>query len=173
MIDKRITNLDEENSSRDARARRESVDIDMNPMVDLAFLLLTFFMLTTTFARPQAMELLMPVKPKADAIQQEQPVKESKTISIVLSGNNRLYHYQGITDPEVKAVSYGKEGIHRVLEEYKASIPGLVVLVKPQETSTYKNLVDVLDEMKASDIQRYAITEISLREKDLIKNHQP
>ena len=63
--------------ARQKTAKKE-VDIDMNPMVDLAFLLLTFFMLTTTFQRPQAMELVMPAKPEKEAIIQEQPIKESR-----------------------------------------------------------------------------------------------
>ncbi len=173
MNGRRTVDLDNESSARDARTRKESIDIDMNPMVDLAFLLLTFFMLTTTFARPQAMEVLMPVKPKPGAVEREQPVKESRTISIVLSGENRIFWYRGITDPQIEESDYSPEGIHTLLKEFQASIEGLVVLIKPEEASNYKNLVDILDEMKTCAISRYAITDISPKEQELIATYQP
>jgi len=170
-MNRRIINLDDEQVTRDARMRKESIDIDMNPMVDLAFLLLTFFMLTTTFARPQAMELLMPAKPKPGALEKEQPVKESKTLSIVLSENDKIFWYKGITEPIIEETDYSEKGIHTVLEDYKTSVDGLVVLIKPLESSNYKNLVDILDEMKTLGIQRYAITDISAEEKERIANY--
>ncbi|HEX8059730.1 MAG TPA: biopolymer transporter ExbD, partial [Cyclobacteriaceae bacterium] len=82
------------------RSKKSSTKIDMTPMVDLAFLLLTFFMLTTTFNKPQTMEIIMPEKPKEE---EDQPlVNEKKVLTLLLSKDDKIYWYIGITDPTVE-----------------------------------------------------------------------
>ncbi len=159
-----------EKKKRDARSKKESINVDMNPMVDLAFLLLTFFMLATTFSKPQAMELVMPVQPSAEEEEQQQAVKESKALSLVLSGKNKIYWYQGITEPEVFEVDLEGGEIGDVLSEKKANINGLVVLIKPDSTSIYKNLIDLLDEINVTGIQRYAITDLTPADEVILAN---
>ena len=77
---------------RKVRAKKQSTHIDMTPMVDLAFLLLTFFMLTTTFGKPKTMEINMPVKPPPG---QEIKNEVNNAITILLSGDNKVYWYEG------------------------------------------------------------------------------
>src|SRR6266853_6460785 len=79
------------------RAKKASTHIDMTPMVDLAFLLLTFFILTTTFSKPKTMEINMPVKPKDSTEQQK--VKESQALTILITDKNKIVWYQGLVDP--------------------------------------------------------------------------
>ena len=144
--------------------------LDMTPMVDLAFLLITFFMLTTTLAKPQAMDLAMPDKEKQD--QQELTIADNRTMTILLGANNRLEWYMGLVDkpltpPQVD--NYGRNGIRKALVENSKKViaatgdpsKGLIVLIKPSDQSNYRNFVDILDEMKVSNIDRYAIVEIS------------
>src|SRR5436190_11609487 len=79
------------------RAKKSSTHIDMTPMVDLAFLLLTFFIFTTTFSTPRTMDITMPVK---DAKEEDQTkVPASQTLSILLTGNNKIVWYMGVDDP--------------------------------------------------------------------------
>lgn len=137
---------------------KRAVNVDMNPMVDLAFLLLTFFMLATTFSKPQAMELLIPAKPKEEQAEKEMAVKESKTVSLVLAKENVLW-YRGITDPETTTVKY--EELEPLLAALNDQTDGLVVLIKPLKSSSYGKLVDVLDALNYSGIQRYAISDLS------------
>ncbi|RYF88381.1 MAG: biopolymer transporter ExbD, partial [Chitinophagaceae bacterium] len=73
------------------RAKKQSTKIDMTPMVDLAFLLLTFFMLTTTFSKPQTMEIVMPEKKENKEIE-DTKVKLSDAMTIVLGENNKIYY---------------------------------------------------------------------------------
>ena len=81
------------------RSKKSSTKIDMTPMVDLAFLLLTFFMLTTTFNKPQTMEITMPEKVQKD---DKQPmVNEKKVLTVVLGEIDKVYWYVGVTEPTV------------------------------------------------------------------------
>jgi biopolymer transport protein ExbD len=154
--------------------KKMSTRIDLTPMVDLGFLLVTFFMLTTTFSKPQTMEINMPVKPKGEVKEEEQnALKASKAFNILIGGNNKVFWYRGLpTEPvePVTATNYTADGLRKILLERNASIPEMVVLIKPTNDANYKNVVDVLDEMNISNIKRYALVDILPQEIDLIKN---
>jgi biopolymer transport protein ExbD len=155
------------------RSKKMSVHLDMTPMVDLAFLLLTFFMLTTTFSKPQTMEINMPVKP--DNEDEQIALKASNAMTIVLGENDNLYYYFGLGDPaenpEVLKTDYSANGIRKVL--ISPQVRGnekMTVLVKAMEKSRYKNVVDILDELKITDTNRFAIVEIRDTDKELIQS---
>jgi len=153
------------------RSKKSSTRIDMTPMVDLAFLLLTFFVMTTTLNKPQTMEITMPEKPKPD--DPEPPkVNERDVVTIVLGENDKVYWYSGITDPKIEVTDFSANGIRKVLQQKKAELPKLVVLIKPSDKSKYKNMVDILDEMNISVIQRYAMVDITPTDEELIKDSQ-
>lgn len=145
---------------RSRKARKRDVDVDMNPMVDLAFLLLTFFMLATTFIKPQAMELMVPAKPKADDIEKEMPVKESKTLSLVLY-ESKVVWYRGITNPDADSIYYEDRALYTLLDRENKKTDGLVVLIKPLPESNFENLVRVLDALNIVGVERYALAEPS------------
>jgi biopolymer transport protein ExbD len=149
------------------RAKKASTKIDMTPMVDLAFLLLTFFMLANTFSKPQTMEINMPEKPKPEDKLPE--VNEKKVLTLALGENDKIYYYVGITKPEVKVTNFSDKGIRKVLREKKAEIPKLIVLIKPMSDSKYKNVVDIFDEMNISEVPTYALVKISTPEVNMIK----
>ncbi len=150
------------------RSKKTSTRIDMTPMVDLAFLLLTFFVMTTTLNKPQTMEITMPEKPK----EQDKPpvVNEKRVLTLVLGGDNKIYWYLGITDPKVELSDFSNDGIRKVLLQQNAQIKEMVVLIKPSDESKYKNVVDILDEMNISNIARYALVDITAVDKELIKD---
>jgi len=149
------------------RAKKSSTRIDMTPMVDLAFLLLTFFVMTTTLNKPQTMEITMPEKPKEDDKQPE--VNEKRVLTLVLGENDKIYWYIGITDPKVELTSFSNEGVRKVLMRENSQIKDMVVLVKPSDESRYKNVVDILDELTISNVSRYALVEITDVDKELVK----
>ena len=144
------------------KSRANGFHLDMTPMVDLAFLLLTFFMLTTTFAKMQTMDINMPVGHGPDT-----PIAGKNALNIVLAAQDQVYYYFGYPGdkPTVEKTDYSANGLRRVLlsEQVKAN-PKMVVLVKAQESSRYKNLVDVLDELKITETSKYALVE--MREED-------
>jgi len=103
------------------RPKKHSTRIDMTPMVDLMCLLITFFMLTTAFSKPKVMVITMPEKdPKTDTKDKPQ-IAAIRTLNILLTGDDRVYYYQGMADPKklpwpalVKS-DFSKDGIRKVL----------------------------------------------------------
>ncbi len=113
-----------------------STKIDLTPMVDLGFLLVTFFMLTTTFSKPQTMEINFPVKEEIVDLEKEPGVKASKTITIVMAEDNKIFWYMGLTTEPLEGpigTNYTADGIRKVLLEKNATIKDMVVLIKPDE----------------------------------------
>jgi biopolymer transport protein ExbD len=170
------------------RGKKMSTRVDLTPMVDLGFLLITFFMLTTTLAKPQIMALVLPEKDKE--LEKEEPVKESKVLTLLLGGNDKVYWYEGITDPKLDSCDYSAEGVRKVildkmdkvkaqwgLKDYdnpktgeKEQISMMTVLIKATDQARYKNFVDILDEMSICNVKFYVPLEISDAEKEFIKN---
>jgi biopolymer transport protein ExbD len=148
------------------KGKKMSTRIDMTPMVDLAALLLTFFILATTFIKPQVMQLVLPEKNQEDANQPK--VNEKNVLSIVLGGDNKLYWYVGFTQAQVQETNYTDNGLRKILQEQSKLNDKLVVLVKPQDESTYENLVDTLDELTINSIARYALVDYAPEDKTLI-----
>ena len=147
------------------RRKKMSTRVDMTPMVDLGFLLITFFMLTTTFSKPQTMEINLPVKPKGEVTEdQENALKASKAFNIIVDGENRLFWYLGLPHEPLEPLTetnYSADGIRKVLLEKNSTIQDMVVLIKATDAAVYKNVVDILDEMNISNIKRYALIDIT------------
>ncbi|MDQ2770364.1 MAG: biopolymer transporter ExbD [Bacteroidota bacterium] len=154
------------------RAKKMSTRIDMTPMVDLAFLLLTFFMLTTTFARPYTMELNMPVKSREPT-----KVKASESLTILLGKNHRVHYFNGLNSAQegppaaLQTTSFGPDGIRRVLRARQRRPGQLVVLIKAAPEAKYQDMVDILDEMNISHQQKYALVKITQDDLNLLKNN--
>jgi len=169
------------------KGKKLSTRIDLTPMVDLGFLLITFFMYTTTMSKPKTMEINMPYKDENIKEDEQTKIKASTVVSVLLSKDNRIYYYEGIGDDPTKPpqlnVTYfkPKDGIRDVLinkkkavEELKASgalgaKDQVTVIIKPDVTSTYEDLVNMLDEMSINDIRVYAIVDITPVDKEFIQ----
>jgi len=158
-----VSQQGEKNTAGKIRSNKSSTKIDMTPMVDLAFLLLTFFILTTTFNKPKAMELTMPEK-----IDITQPVGDKNVLNLILSENNKIFWYVGL-EPPVFETNYSSAGVRKLLLNHKQRNPKLVVLIKPEDKSKYENIVDVLDEINITNTQRYAIVDLSDDDRRVLK----
>jgi biopolymer transport protein ExbD len=98
-------------------------------------------------------------------------VNETHALNIVLSGHNKIYWYIGLTNPKVYATDYSETGIRKVLQDQNKSDDKLVVLIKPDQNSTYENLVDILNEMAVSDVQRYVLADLEDDDKVIIQKY--
>ena len=154
------------------RSKKTSTRVDLTAMVDLAFLLITFFILTTTLQKPKAMDLTMPDK---DEKNDQLPVPASRTMTILLGSGNKLEWYVG--EPGKSAPtkeSFGKNGIRKTLLEKGAEILAksgkpMIVLIKPSDKSTYADMVTMMDELNIVNNQQRAIVDITPMEIDLLK----
>ncbi|MBO9636783.1 MAG: biopolymer transporter ExbD [Siphonobacter aquaeclarae] len=157
------------------RSKKASTRIDMTPMVDLGFLLITFFILTTTLQKPVTMFLGMPDKTKEQ--KETSPIKESEAITVLLDkkdGQDVVYWYQGtgkdVASTQIEKSSFAASGgLRDVLRRKKREIgEKFFVVIKAKDEASYKALVDTLDEMAISEIDKYGITDINLNDIKLI-----
>lgn len=172
------------------KAKKLSTRVDMTPMVDLGFLLITFFIFTTTMSTPATMKLFMPKDEKDKDKQTE--VKESGALTIMLGKNNGVYYYEGqlkedgsnfktSTFKEIRDEIIKKKNdvmdLARRMGKSDSLDKDFVVVIKPNSEANYKNTVDMLDEMTINQVHRFALIDITEDENKLIKateasNHQ-
>lgn len=143
------------------RSRNASTRIDMTPMVDLGFLLITFFILKTMLDKPVALQLNVPQHPPKAALYE--PVKASHTMTVFLEKNDQVRYIVGKVanqNPVFRSIPMGY-AFRRALLEASQHVPDdqLVVIIKPTAESTYKTLVDALDELAIAKIRRYALVD--------------
>jgi biopolymer transport protein ExbD len=140
------------------RSKKLSTKVDLTPMVDLGFLLITFFVFTTSMSKPSAMNLVIPTDgPPVD-------VAESKTLNLVLSGDNKVHYYSGNEVGNQGCTDFSTTGIRNVLLFMQNSVEkrfGIkaetVILIHPTKASSYGNLIDILDEIQIAGIKKYAL----------------
>jgi biopolymer transport protein ExbD len=147
--------------------KKVSTKVDMTPMVDLAFLLITFFMLTTTFAKPQTMLVNLPDKTPTD---EKMKLKISKTWTILLAKDNRIFYYNDPEKPEVEETNFADNGLRRMLvTKIKQIGEGHFFIIKASDESNFKNVVDILDEMAITKAESYALVDITPEDIELIQ----
>jgi biopolymer transport protein ExbD len=154
------------------KAKKLSTRVDLTPMVDLGFLLLTFFVFTTTMSQSTA----MPMNEPKDDPNQQLKVKNSGAMTILLGRGNQVYYYYGQLMPETISQDFKSttfKGIRALIAEKKKSTPidDLMYIIKSDEKSTFKNAIDILDEMTISAVPpgHYAEVQMVPVEKMLIE----
>jgi len=155
------------------KAKKASTRVDLTPMVDLGFLLITFFIFTTTISQPTALKLNLPKD--TDKPEEQNKLKESGALTLLLGKNDNVYYYEGILDPTASNLKNTtmKKVRDEILSKKRSTPPDdLMVVIKPGEESTYKDVVNALDEMTINDIKRYALVDISEVETQLLKKSE-
>jgi biopolymer transport protein ExbD len=142
------------------KIKRAGIRIDMTPMVDVALLLLTFFMLTTVFSKPQTMELNLP---PADG---KVEVPSSVLLMLRIEPDMKIYWNMGNEPTALKAIEF-KE-LRPLLIERLHSIPKLITLVQIDRDARYNDMVDIIDELNLANIQRFSIAPLTDADKKLI-----
>lgn len=187
------------------RAKKQSTRVDMTPMVDLAFLLLTFFVLTATFSKPKSMELTFPAPPPPD----QKPVEIKNGITFLLTKDDRIFYYEGqfrAADEEkgkktaLSELNFSQGSLHkflleknkamqdqikaleekhkknqladttfkRMVKEVKANKESYTYLIKTDDKATYKNVIDVIDELNINVVGKYVMVDIMKPEMDMV-----
>jgi biopolymer transport protein ExbD len=172
------------------RAKKQSTRVDMTPMVDLAFLLLTFFVLTATFNKPKSMELSLPAPPPPN----DPPKTVKNGVTFILTEDDKIFYYagefylpgneKGMAPTQLTETNFGPQGIHKLLMEQNnwtikeinklteqnknktladttfkrmameatGDTRAITALIKTDDKATYKNVIDMLDELKICNV---------------------
>jgi len=150
------------------KPKKSSLRVDLTPMVDLGFLLISFFIFTTSVSQPTVMKLAMP-----DDRDSMHPLEagENKTLNIVLGANHQPYVYNGSHLNDIKNIGNSITSIREAIikkknemRNYYGNDSGMTVLIKPTETSTYADVVNTLDEMVICHVKTYMLMDVNTSE---------
>jgi len=158
------------------RSKKLSTRVDLTPMVDLGFLLITFFIFTTTLATPRAMHLYLP----ADG--PPMPSAKSTTLTIIPVLGDKVFYYQGSLDEAIAGHQYGTTnfsltgGIGNVIRAKQQSLDksgrfkasDMLLIIKPDATANYKAVARAFDEILINSVKHYAFTDLEKVEKDAL-----
>ena|ERR1700754_2174580 len=160
------------------RSKKLSTRVDMTPMVDLGFLLITFFVLTTTWSKAHVTKLNMPADGPASTI------GNNAALTIIPIGGNKVFYYHGELADALRKNSYGTTGyglnggIGDIIREkqiamdhnYKGGRKELMLLIKPSPDASYGNVVSLLDETLINAVTRYALVDLTPEERTNISS---
>jgi len=154
------------------RMNKKNTRVDLTPMVDLGFLLITFFVFTTQLSLPTAMSLNMPY----DKAEPGDMICESCVLTLILQADNSIQYYEGMpeSNPIVKQTSFSPDGIRNVIIQKKKEVQqdrgasdDFVLIIKSADSSTFQNFVDIVDEVTINRVKHYYIDEVSDLDKKL------
>jgi biopolymer transport protein ExbD len=150
-----------------SKQRKKLIRVDMTPMVDLGFLLITFFMFTTNFTKPNAMDLGLPAKDPNPIPRHPIDIDVNNQITFILGKDNRVFYHQqakeDLNSGNLKETDFSGIKISKIISEAHKNAPKpeiFTVIVKPTDEANYKNFVDILDNIAISKKERYGITDI-------------
>ena len=164
------------------RMKKHSLKTDMTPMVDLGFLLIAFFVVTTRLSEPVVVKLNMP----HDGPPTE--LEDSNALTVLLGSFGKIYYYHGnmskaLFENKIFETTFSvKDGIGQIIRDKqqwldKVNISdekrdGLMLLIKATDDAQYENIVEMLDETLINDVKKYAIVKIEPEEKKWLSEHQ-
>lgn len=156
------------------RSKKHSTRVDLTPMVDLGFLLITFFIFTTSMSSPKQMKLVMPDDKDVD---RPTNVGESTALTIIPLKDDKIFYYHGELTKALQTNNFGitnyslTDGLGQIVRNKQLALDkmgnrkDLMLMVKPTPESNYQHLVNVLDEVLINDVKHYAIMDITPEEK--------
>ncbi len=155
--------------------KKRSTTVDLAPMVDLGFILLTFFVFTAAITQPMAMKLALP-NDKDDTVHDD--LCESCVMTVLLGKANNIWYYEGKEKYAMENVTdYSARGIRKLIQRKKKAVHSqkgedqFVLIIKPSAQSNFKNLVDIVDECSINMVKRYYIDEMKTADKNWLSEN--
>ena len=162
-----------EQSNGKKTQNKKPIRVDMTPMVDLGFLLITFFMFTTNFSKPNVMDLGLPANNPGEPTE----INYKNQITFILGKEGKVFYYQSekkyLNEKSLKEISFDRSQVAKTIEAAKASAIDenkFTIIIKPADDSQYKTVVDMLDELAITKSERYGISELNDKEKELYES---
>jgi biopolymer transport protein ExbD len=181
MADIDITAGKSRNKKSLYKLKKRSTKIDLTPMVDLGFLLITFFMVTTAWTKPHTTNLILPADGTPTSI------GDSVVLTILAGKENKIFYYNGTLDRSLQSGSFGitnyavQNGIGEIIRKkqslmdkiHKGGRKDLMVILKPSQDACYENIITLINEMLINQVGRYALVDMDEEEKKLIASKIP
>lgn len=160
------------------RSTKLSTRVDLTPMVDLGFLLITFFMVSTTWSKPKAAVVRMPANGNSTA------TANSAALTLVALSGDSIFYYNGDLQQSLREGSFGvtgyrqQGGIGDIIRQkqlamdhsFRGGRKEMMLMIKPSATSSYRNVVGLLDEALINDVKRYALMDLPADELNAVKS---
>lgn len=152
------------------KSGKRSTRVDLTPMVDLGFLLITFFIFTTALTKPTGLKIYLP---KSVPDKDRNLTPSSGALTILLDAEKRIYYYEG-SDPRVMELAGKNEIRTLILDKKRRTSPEkFMVVIKPGKNSDFKELINIMDEMTINSVKHYAMVEMEPIEDNIIRNGKP
>lgn len=160
------------------RSKKLSTKVDLTPMVDLGFLLITFFVFTSAISKPAKMDLFLPAGETPDT-----PSGKSTALTLIPIADNKVFYYHGDLESALKENKYGTThyagsnsigDIIRLKQTSLAKTPkfkkeDLMLIIKPAVDASYQNVVNALDEVLINNLKHYAFVDLDPAEKETLQ----
>lgn len=157
------------------RSKKLSTKVDLTPMVDLGFLLITFFVFTTSMSKAKTMDLIMPAGKSPTT-----PTGKSTALTVIPVAGNRIFYYHGELDAAMKGNLYGitnfstVNGLRDIIKIKQSELgknpkftkDDLMLIIKPSPEASYDNVVNILDETLINALKHYAIVDLETADKE-------
>lgn len=167
-----------------ARAKKLSTRVDLTPMVDLGFLLITFFMFSVNISKPTTLDLIMPKDIPGRII--DMPVAKSTALTVIPMENGKVFYYHGEMNEAEQSGVYGitdvsiTGGIGQIIRQKQQALNAsgrfkssdLMLIIRPMKNAEYKTVVDVLDEVLINQLQHYSFVDITDAELQMVQRHK-
>lgn len=163
-------NISAERNAKSKRSFKKAIRVDLTPMVDLGFLLITFFVFTSSMSAPKAMAMLTP----NDTEISKDNICESCAITVIPTGNNKIFYYEGNDkNPDYKTTTYNADGLRTLLLKKKreTALKGrdAILIIKPTSKSSFKNLINIIDESTIAVYKRYYLDKLDADQEKLFE----
>lgn len=172
MAELYTTSLRKQPKAGVGKSKKLSTRVDLTPMVDLGFLLITFFIFTSALTQPTAMNIVLP-KDSTDSLK----VSKSKTLSLLLTSNNTVLWYEGDNARNMQPTTFASTGLRQIIINKKNNLirlfgsdTSLTAIIKPTTKCNYKNIIDALDEIHINNITKYFLVDADSFETSIISS---
>jgi biopolymer transport protein ExbD len=148
------------------KSHKRSTRVDLTPMVDLGFLLITFFIFTTAMSKPTGLKIFLPKPAPED---EKIMIPESGALTILLAGENKIYYYEGGDPHLMQSTDLNKIRTVIINKKKRTDPEKYMVIIKPGKDSDFKTLIRLMDEMTINQIKRYAMVDMDSAEYNLLQ----
>ncbi|MEL6697588.1 MAG: biopolymer transporter ExbD [Bacteroidota bacterium] len=158
-----ISSQEPKKRGKQNKRKTRKPSLDMTAMVDVAFLLLTFFVLSATVADLKVIHFVKP--PKCEGMDCGVEVAEEKVLTVILDKSGKVFYYAGVPEDRPEETTLTPDGLRKIIQEHQKQ-PDPILVIKSQPDALYQSLIDVLDEIEICQVKKYALAPFTPEDQD-------